>query len=92
MPLRGSPLNPFGRTGERRQEREPVADYERTVAHIPNRLNDDRLETAVALPRLPEMIRGHGPVKQGSMVQARARRKELMGAFDQPLAEKTKAV
>ncbi len=90
--MRGSPLNPFGCIGERLQEREPVVDCERTVAHILNRLNDDRLETAVALPRLPEMIRGHGPVKQRSRVQARARRKELMGAFVQPLAETTKAV
>jgi len=37
----------------------------------------------VALASIPEMIRGYGPVKQRSIVQARAKQKELMAAFDQ---------
>ena len=89
--LRGTALDPFGWIAERRQERELVADYERTVAQILNRLDDDRLETAVALARLPEMIRGYGPVKQRSIIAAQARRAELLAALDRPQAEKPRA-
>jgi indolepyruvate ferredoxin oxidoreductase len=38
----------------------------------------------VALASIPEMIRGYGPVKQRSIVQAQAKQKELMAAFDPP--------
>ena len=82
--LRGTALNPFGWIDERRQERQLIADYERTLAHILNSLDRDRLATAVALASIPEMIRGYGPVKQRSIVQARAKQKELLAAFDQP--------
>ena len=83
--LRGTALNPFGLIAERRQERELVADYERTVSHLLDHLDHDRLDTAVALARIPEMIRGYGPLKQRSIVQAQARHKELMAVFDQPV-------
>jgi len=82
--LRGTVLNPFGPIAERRQERELIADYERTVTHILDRLDHSRLDTAVALASIPEMIRGYGPVKERSILQARATQKELMTAFDQP--------
>ncbi len=85
--LRGTALDPFGWSAERRQERELVADYERTVAHILDHLDRGRLDGAVALASIPEMIRGYGPVKQRSIVQARARHKELIAAFDQPAAD-----
>ncbi|MCX7155234.1 MAG: indolepyruvate ferredoxin oxidoreductase family protein [Rhodocyclales bacterium] len=82
--LRGTALNPFGPIAERRQERELIADYERTVAHILDKLDHSRLDTAVALARIPETIRGYGPVKERSIAQAQAKHKELMVAFDQP--------
>jgi len=81
--LRGTAFNPFGWIEERRQERQLIADYERMLAHILSSLDRDRLATAVALVSIPEMIRGYGPVKQRSIVQARAKQKELMAAFDQ---------
>ena len=81
--LRGTAFNPFGWIEERRQERQLIADYERMLAHILSSLDRDRLATAVALASIPEMIRGYGPVKQRSIVQARAKQKELMAAFDQ---------
>ncbi|MCX7167355.1 MAG: indolepyruvate ferredoxin oxidoreductase family protein [Rhodocyclales bacterium] len=89
--LRGTPLNPFGWIAERRQERELIADYERTLAHILDQLDSGSMETAVALASIPEIIRGYGPVKQRSIVQARAKQKELMAAFDRPPGVTTKA-
>lgn len=89
--LRGTALDPFGWTAERRQERQLVGDYERTVAHILDRIDRGRLDSAVALASIPETIRGYGPVKQRSMLQARARHKELMATFDRPLVEPVQA-
>ncbi|MDK9704145.1 MAG: indolepyruvate ferredoxin oxidoreductase family protein [Sulfuritalea sp.] len=88
--LRGTALNPFGRIAERRQERELIADYEHTVAHILDRLDHSRLDAAVALAGIPEMIRGYGPVKERSILQARAKQKELLAAFDRPAVATSK--
>jgi indolepyruvate ferredoxin oxidoreductase len=67
--LRGTAFNPFGRSAERVQERELIADYERMLAHILDTLDTleapdaVRRDAAVALARLPETIRGYGPVR-----------------------------
>jgi indolepyruvate ferredoxin oxidoreductase len=89
--LRGTALNPFGWIAERRQERELIADYERTLAHILDTLDRDNLNTAVALASIPDMIRGYGPVKQKSVVLAQAKQSELLAAFDRPMAATTLA-
>ncbi|MCE9640571.1 MAG: indolepyruvate ferredoxin oxidoreductase family protein [Betaproteobacteria bacterium] len=81
--LRGTALDPFGRIAERRRERELIAEYERTIAHILGRLDPARLDAAIALASIPENIRGYGPVKQRSIALAEARRRELMAKFDQ---------
>ena len=84
--LRGTAFNPFGAIAERRQERELITDYERMLAHILDRLDrvdDGRRDAAVALACIPETIRGFGPVKERSIIQAQARQKELLAAFDQ---------
>ncbi len=81
--LRGTALDPFGRIAERRRERELIAEYERTIAHILGRLDPARLDAAIALASIPENIRGYGPVKQRSIALAEARHRELMATFDQ---------
>ncbi|MDA8257517.1 MAG: indolepyruvate ferredoxin oxidoreductase family protein [Betaproteobacteria bacterium] len=80
--LRGTALNPFGRSAERVQERELVAEYEASVKHILDHLDATNHDAAVALARVPESIRGYGPVKERSVVAAMAKRDELMAAFD----------
>jgi indolepyruvate ferredoxin oxidoreductase len=65
--LRGTALDPFGYTAERRMERALIARYEATVAEIAERLSADRLATAVELAALPQEIRGFGPVKHRAM-------------------------
>ena len=80
--LRATALDPFGRSRERRQERALIADYERSVQHILDRLDAGNHAAAVALARLPETIRGYGPVKERSVAAAKAKRGELMAAFE----------
>ena len=79
--LRGTPLDVFGRTEERRMERTLIGEYERTVDALLRDLTRDNHALAVEIASLPESIRGFGHIKAKSVAAARARRAELMGRF-----------
>ncbi len=81
--LRGTPLDPFGRSAERRMERALAADYEHTVGMLIRQLRADNHELACEIANLPDHIRGFGPVKQARAQAARARQQELMSAWPQ---------
>jgi indolepyruvate ferredoxin oxidoreductase len=89
--LRGTAFNPFGRIPERVQERELIVEYERTVAHMLDHLDAGNLAAAVALAGVPDGIRGYGPVKEKSVGAARAKREELLSAFDRAATAATLA-
>src|SRR5262249_16724575 len=61
--LRGTAFDPFGRTTERRTERQLIADYEVLLREIFDRLTPENHHLAVALASIPEKIRGFGHVK-----------------------------
>lgn len=65
--VRGSWLDPFARTHERRDERRLAADYEALVERSITRLNTDNLKTVASLLSRVEAVRGYGPVKQLAM-------------------------
>jgi indolepyruvate ferredoxin oxidoreductase len=65
--LRGSPLDPFGYSAERRMERALVRDYEALVEEILPRLARDNAALALRMASFPEEIRGFGHVKQKSV-------------------------
>ncbi len=77
--LRGTALDPFGRSAERREERRLIAEYESTLAEILERLGPATIDAAVALASLPEHIRGFGPVKARHLAQVSERREALLG-------------
>ncbi len=79
--LRGSALDVFGKTEERRMERQLIQDYEALVDELLAGLTADKLEVALQLARLPEQIRGYGPVKHANVVTARAKQKALLDRF-----------
>ena len=76
--LRGTALDPFGRTEERRAERALIAQYETDMADILAHLSPATAATAVALASLPERIRGFGHVKEKAMREAAAERARLI--------------
>jgi indolepyruvate ferredoxin oxidoreductase len=86
--LRGTALDVFGRTEERRLERQLIADYQATIEALLPRLREDNLALAIELASLPERIRGFGHVKLDGIVTARTRWKqledELQGRAPQP--------
>jgi indolepyruvate ferredoxin oxidoreductase len=75
--LRGTWLDPFGRSRERRMERQLIADYEADVALILARLSAPSLAIAVELAELPGTIRGFGHVKTRAMAAAQPPRAAL---------------
>lgn len=76
--LRGTALDVFGYTQERRLERALVDEYEARIVELLPALDAKRLPLAVLIARIPESIRGYGHVKLASMATARARTSELM--------------
>ncbi len=79
--LRGKALDPFGRTAERRMERQLIADYRAVIETLLPDVNAANVTKAVELASLPEMIRGFGHVKEANVAKARARQAELLAAF-----------
>jgi indolepyruvate ferredoxin oxidoreductase len=79
--LRGTWLDPFGWTPERRMERELIREYEETVQLLLAGLARDNHALAVEIASLPEEIRGFGHIKAKAVAAARARREELLARF-----------
>jgi len=79
--LRGTPLDPFGYTAERRRERKLIADYETMLAEVMQNLTPDNHPIAVGLAAVPEKIRGFGPVKERHLAAAKADEAALREQF-----------
>ncbi|MBM1557228.1 indolepyruvate ferredoxin oxidoreductase family protein [Sulfitobacter mediterraneus] len=79
--LRGTPLDPFGRTSERKMERALIKQYERDMAEVLPLLSEQTRDAVVALAELPLQIRGFGPVKEANEAKAAKRREELLSVI-----------
>jgi indolepyruvate ferredoxin oxidoreductase len=80
--LRGTPLDVFGYTGERKTERALARQYRATIEALLPRLSMDNLAQAVAIASIPEEIRGFGHVKERNLAAARKKEAELLAAFN----------
>ncbi|HSV68963.1 MAG TPA: indolepyruvate ferredoxin oxidoreductase family protein [Methylibium sp.] len=79
--LRGTPLDPFGRSAERREERALIDEYRATVDELIAGLTAANLVQAAEIARLPEEIRGYGHVKARHLAALRPRWAALMAAW-----------
>jgi indolepyruvate ferredoxin oxidoreductase len=79
--LRGSALDPFGHTLERRTERRLIADYEAMLDEVMMKLTPENHHLAVGLAVIPEKIRGFGHVKQQHLTAAKADEATLLEQF-----------
>jgi indolepyruvate ferredoxin oxidoreductase len=75
--IRGTALDPFGYTTERRTERALIGEYRALVEEVLGTLTQERFVRAVAIAEVPEQIRGFGHVKEKNIQRARARWAEL---------------
>jgi indolepyruvate ferredoxin oxidoreductase len=82
--LRGTPLDIFGYSADRKLERRLIADYEKDVATVLDVLSAATLDTAIELLSLPDRIRGFGPVKERAANEARLRHEKLAADLANP--------
>ncbi|MFM2042745.1 MAG: hypothetical protein RLY86_1321 [Pseudomonadota bacterium] len=82
--LRGTRLDPFGWTEERRMERRLIGEYRAMVEGLLPTLSPANHATAVALARVPEKIRGFGHVKERHLEKAKAEEASLLARYHSP--------
>ncbi len=75
--LRGRWMDPFGKTAERKLERQMIDDYVKMLEAIGERLTGANHATAVELALLPLDVRGFGHVKLAAYETFKARQAEL---------------
>ncbi len=80
--LRGTRLDPFAGSVERRLERALLKEYEQTIASVLAGLSAETYDLAVEVARLPESVRGFGMIKQEAAEAARRRREELLAMMN----------
>jgi indolepyruvate ferredoxin oxidoreductase len=80
--LRGTAFDLFGRTAERRLERELIDAYRSRIDSLLPALTTERLKSATEIAALPLAMRGFGHVKLANVALTRAREAELLHKFD----------
>ncbi|MPS67753.1 MAG: indolepyruvate ferredoxin oxidoreductase family protein [Novosphingobium sp.] len=75
--LRGTWLDPFGHTAERRMERALIGEYRDLARRIAAQVEEATMDTALALAATPARIAGFGAVKEAGVAACRARVAEL---------------
>ena len=88
--LRGTPLDIFGYSAERRMERGLLRQYRADMERLLPKVRPETREAMIALAELPLDIRGFGPVKAEAARKAEARRADLVAAIEAggaPLAQ-----
>jgi indolepyruvate ferredoxin oxidoreductase len=97
--LRGTPWDIFGRSEERRAERQLIADYEDDIDLVLNGFSAERIQIGRGLLEWPELVRGYGIVKSRSIEEMHPRREALRqqllapdGGKDRPLLKTTARV
>jgi indolepyruvate ferredoxin oxidoreductase len=84
--LRGTALDPFGYTEERRTERALIREYEETVERLLARLTPQNHALALQVAAIPDEIRGYGHIKARNVEPARRRRDELLAQYESETA------
>ncbi len=82
--LRGTALDPFGRTEERKMERALVTQYEASIEEVLQTLDAGNHAAAVDIARIPELIKGYGHVKARNVELAQQQWAAAMAAFRRP--------
>ena len=79
--LRGTPLDPFGYSADRRLERALIRAYEARIEELLGKLSAENHALVVEIASIPEDIRGYGHVKRAHVEAAREKETELLQAL-----------
>lgn len=81
--LRGTALDIFGYTAERKMERALITEYRDTINSLVGKLCAEKLNIATQIAALPMDIRGYGHVKEAAVDNTRIQQKTLLETFHQ---------
>ncbi|MFN3965140.1 MAG: indolepyruvate ferredoxin oxidoreductase family protein [Silanimonas lenta] len=82
--LRGTALDVFGHTAERKMERRLRDEYIETIRGLLPTLSPENHALAVEIAEVPEQIRGFGHVKEAHVAKAEKQRAELLRRWARP--------
>jgi indolepyruvate ferredoxin oxidoreductase len=68
--IRGTWFDPFAHTADRRLDRELLARYEQVLERVLAEIDESRFDVALEFLRLPEQVRGYGPIKRAAAERA----------------------
>jgi len=80
--LRGTWLDPFGHTAERRMERALIGEYRELARRIAGKVEPSTMDAAIDLAAAPALIAGFGGVKEAGVTAYRARVTELRSGLE----------
>ncbi|UYO94287.1 indolepyruvate ferredoxin oxidoreductase family protein [Pollutimonas sp. M17] len=83
--VRGTWLDVFSYSGERKMERRLIEEYRQAVLSMLENLNEDNFHAALELAELPQTIRGFGHVKLANVHAYRERLEQLQTAPGRPV-------
>jgi indolepyruvate ferredoxin oxidoreductase len=81
-PLRGSAIDPFRNTDDRKLERMELEEYEQDLSRIVRTLSPESFDLCLELAALPLAARGFGHVKQAAVEKIAPRRAGIRAALD----------
>ncbi|WP_105104302.1 indolepyruvate ferredoxin oxidoreductase family protein [Microbulbifer pacificus] len=79
--LRGTPLDIFGYTAERKEERRWAREVYRAVSLVADRLSNENRSAASQLLALPQQVRGYGHVRAAKFDAVRGDWRRLLSQF-----------
>jgi indolepyruvate ferredoxin oxidoreductase len=85
--LRGTALDLFGRTAERRGERQMIVDYLALLDRLTANLTSNKLTQASASARLVQEVRGYGHIKEAAVAAHARTLPARLAAYDVALPD-----
>jgi indolepyruvate ferredoxin oxidoreductase len=84
--LRGTALDIFGKTEERRMERRLIGEYEALVRHVIAKFSPEKVDQAAELLSLYDDIRGYGHIKDRNHKEVKQKEAALLARYEGKLA------
>jgi len=80
--LRGTPVDPFSYSADRKMDRAQLKDYQQLVERIVSELDASNYDTFLQLAELASEIRGYGPVREQAAEAVQEKHEQLIRALD----------
>src|SRR4030095_8183206 len=89
--LRGTKLDIFGYSEERRMERRLIGEYQATIDEVLATLGQDNHALAIQIASVPDGMRGFGHIKEKNVKAAKEREASLLASYRSPATQSVAA-